>query len=172
MKKTLSFIVIIICISFSFSFISCNDSKVMGPVEYHDKIIGIYNNTDSLIVEFVKDVYDKESTVADLQNDYNNSLDQVKKNMDELNSIKKLVDDPGLLDAVKGFHEVCDESTKKNFTALLDIFSDRSDWTDEKGHKVDKIMDELYDKIIDKENKVDDTEESFALKYGIVLPEK
>lgn len=169
MKKILSFIVIIIGISFF--FISCNDSKVMGPLAYHDKIIGIYNNTDSLIVEFVNDVYDKESTVTDLQNDYNNSLDQVKKNMDELNLIKKSVDDPGFLDAVKEFHEVCDESIKNNFKAVLDIYSDKSDWTDEKGEKVDKIMDELYNKIVNKEKKVADIEEIFADKNGIVLPE-
>lgn len=166
--KTIGHLILIISISFTFT--SCNQNKVLSPVDYHDKIITIYNNTDNLIVEFVKNVYDKEATVEDLQNSYDLSLDNIKKSLDELNSIKKLEDDPGFIDAVIDFHSFCDVVIKEDFKEIIDIYSEKN-WTDEKGHKIDKTMAELFDKIIEKEGKVIEIEETYALKYGIVLPE-
>ncbi len=167
MRKFLFFIEIIVF----FSFFSCQNNNRLTPTDYHQKIYKLYSSMDSMLILMVKDVYEKEATEKLLTDDYNQAVEMIRQNMDKLNSIKELSDDPGFLKSTKDFYITCDSVIKNNFRDVINIYS-QGEWTDEKGAKVDNLMKEIYNKIVDKEEIVRNKENDFALKYGIILTEK
>ncbi|MEA3451231.1 MAG: hypothetical protein U9Q83_04940 [Bacteroidota bacterium] len=161
MKKLLFPLVILV--AFSIFFTSCD-----SPLKYHDKIIENYNSLDSIIVVFVQDVYDKEASVADLQQDYDETLKMCEANMADLAEFEEMADDPGFYSAVVEFHEVCRDLLDNEFKSIIDIYLS-GDWTDEKGAQVDGLMEQIYNNVVEMEDKVVEFEELFAQKHDITL---
>ena len=153
----------VLLIAFLIFFTSCD-----SPSKYHDKIIENYNNLDSMMVVFVQNVYDKEASTVDLQQNYDETLQMYKANMEKLDNIKEISDDQGLYAAVVEFHEVCRNLLNNEFKSVIDIYSS-GDWTEEKGAQVDGLMEEVYNKIVEMEDKVIEFEELFAQKNNITL---
>ena len=169
MKKYLSFIENLIFL-FLILISSCQNN-LLTPSDYHQRINKLYRSLDSTLLLMVKDVYKKDATKKLLTEDYNSALEMIRKNMDTLNSIKELPNDPGFLRSTQEFYITCDSMIKNNFKDVIDIYS-QVEWSDEKGAKIDDSMKEIYQIIIDKEQRVRNKENDFALEYGIVLPKE
>ncbi len=154
---------------FGVFFSSCDGLTEMDPLEYNETVVTYYDKLDGQLVEIINAVYDDEATVADLQNEIDYCQTIIDMNLPKLKDMKPLSDDPGFLDATIDFYETAQDLLDTKYQEIMDIYTDSSDWTDEKGERVDDLVDEILDELVDGENDVTGEQKKFADAYDIQL---
>lgn len=164
MKKLNLILSLIALTGLVLSFTSCD---YVDPNTYFDEVGDYYDIMDEQIVNFVDVLQDTTTTVEDLQQEYDITLNMYNDNIDTLKNMKAPKNDPGYRTAVIDFYETVKTSLDNEYKQILDMYN--SEWDDSFGEEIINLDDKAIDKIVKGENNVIEAQGKCADAFNITL---
>jgi dGTP triphosphohydrolase len=166
MKKLLIFSFVLLgMLSVSFA----NEYSKKDPMAYNDEIVNYYNTLDTQIADIIDAIYDSTKTIEDLQKEINYANAIVEMNLPKLKKMKKLKKDHGFLEETIKFYEIAQALLETKYQEIMDIYNSPTEWSDEKGKRVDELSNQIIDEVAEQEDVVIKAQSLFAEEYQITL---
>jgi hypothetical protein len=151
-----------------FAFTACNQSD---PVEYNDKIVEQYNAVYNAIDSLDNLLYEDELNEDLVQEQYDvavSTVDQAIKRIKDLGAFNG--DDHFQTAAIEYFERVKDV-LENDYPELIDLSKrlESEDFDEDAWDSYFDKIDELYDKLSEKEDALFDAQWDFADEYGITI---